>query len=88
VMQHDLTYTQDGADHRYVTSLVVEGDDSIHTAMAKTVGYPLGIAAKHILLGNIEEKGALIPTIKSIYQPVLEELESLGIKFIKEDQSF
>jgi saccharopine dehydrogenase (NADP+, L-glutamate forming) len=49
--------------------------------MAKTVGLPLGIAAKMILTGQIRLEGVYIPTIPEIYQPVLKELESLGIGF-------
>ena len=63
------------------SSLVVKGEDSVHTAMAKTVGLPLGIAAKLILEGKITETGLHIPVIASIYEPVLKELESHGIIF-------
>ena len=52
--------------------------------MAKTVGLPLGIAAKLILNGKINLKGLLIPTHKEIYEPVLEELEEHGIRFHEE----
>jgi saccharopine dehydrogenase (NADP+, L-glutamate forming) len=61
--------------------LIVKGEDSLHTAMAKTVGLPLGIAAKLILGGHITTTGLHIPVAKEIYEPVLKELEILGIKF-------
>ncbi|MFZ1451475.1 MAG: saccharopine dehydrogenase C-terminal domain-containing protein, partial [Ferruginibacter sp.] len=48
---------------------------------AKTVGLPLGIAAKLILNETIKLKGLHIPTIKELYEPVLNELETAGIKF-------
>lgn len=88
VMQHDIAFELNNKEHRHITSLVVEGDDSKHTAMAKTVGYPVAIAAKHILQGNIDVKGACIPVDIQIYEPVLNELEEYGIKFIKEDSSY
>lgn len=66
------------------SSLVVKGEDSLHTAMAKTVGLPLGIAAKLILNGTISLKGLHLPTKKEIYGPVLKELEEHGIKFHEE----
>jgi saccharopine dehydrogenase (NADP+, L-glutamate forming) len=50
--------------------------------MAKTVGLPLGIAAKLILNGSVNLKGLHIPISKEIYEPVLKELEEYGIKFI------
>jgi len=49
--------------------------------MAKTVGLPLGIAAKLILNGTIKLSGLHLPVIKEIYEPVLKELEELGIVF-------
>ena len=52
--------------------------------MAKTVGLPLGIAAKLILNGTIKLTGLHIPTKKEIYEPVLKELEGNGIKFHEE----
>ena len=53
----------------------------MHTAMAQTVGLPLGIAAKLILTGELNLKGVLIPVHKEIYQKVLPELEKEGIIF-------
>jgi saccharopine dehydrogenase (NADP+, L-glutamate forming) len=49
--------------------------------MAKTVGLPLGIAAKLILEEKIKLKGLQIPTRKEIYEPVLKELQQYGIVF-------
>ena len=60
---------------------MVKGENSLRTAMAKTVGLPLGIAAKFILNGMIQLTGLLIPTAKEIYEPVLKELENYTIKF-------
>ena len=47
--------------------------------MAKTVGLPLAIAAKLLLLNKIKSRGVVIPVVREIYQPILEELGSLGI---------
>jgi saccharopine dehydrogenase-like NADP-dependent oxidoreductase len=49
--------------------------------MAKTVGLPLGIAAKLMLQGKIKGSGLKIPVEKEIYEPVLEELRANGIAF-------
>ncbi len=81
VMQHDIAFEMDNEKYRVVSSLVVTGKDSVHTAMAKTVGLPLGIAAKLILNGTIKLSGLHIPIIKEIYYPVLQELEKNGIIF-------
>lgn len=63
--------------------LVVYGDDPIHTAMSKTVGFPIAIAARMYLRGEIALRGVQVPTRPELYQPVLRELETLGIQFIE-----
>ncbi|HNH23227.1 MAG TPA: saccharopine dehydrogenase C-terminal domain-containing protein, partial [Ferruginibacter sp.] len=67
--------------HSLKSCLVVKGEDSMRTAMAKTVGLPLGIAAKLILTDALKLRGLHIPTVKDIYEPVLKELETNGIRF-------
>ncbi|MEO6252928.1 MAG: saccharopine dehydrogenase C-terminal domain-containing protein, partial [Ferruginibacter sp.] len=81
VMLHEFEYELDGKHESLKSCLVVKGENSLQTAMAKTVGLPLGIAAKLILNETIKLKGLHIPTSKEIYEPVLEELENAGIKF-------
>lgn len=85
VMWHKFIYELNGEIHEKHSSMVVKGDDQTHTAMAKTVGLPVGITAKMILNGNIKEPGVHIPIKKSIYTPILKELEEYGIAF-KEKQ--
>lgn len=81
VMLHEIGYELNGEIKTINSSLVVKGEDSLRTAMAKTVGLPLGIAAKLILEEKIKLKGLHIPTRKEIYEPVLEELKQHGIVF-------
>jgi len=84
VMLHEIDYITGLQNYRISSSLIVKGENSLRTAMAKTVGLPLGIAAKLILNGTIQLKGLHIPTKKEIYEPVLKELETLDIKFHEE----
>lgn len=81
VMLHEIEYESEGVKNLVKSSLVAKGEDSIHTAMAKTVGLPLGIAAKFILNGTITTRGLHIPIVSSIYHSVLKELATLGIQF-------
>ncbi|HQV61638.1 MAG TPA: saccharopine dehydrogenase C-terminal domain-containing protein [Chitinophagaceae bacterium] len=81
VMLHEIVYSTGSQQSAVSSSLVVKGENSLRTAMAKTVGLPLGIATKLILSGKIKMTGLHIPTSKQIYQPVLKELELLGVKF-------
>ncbi len=60
---------------------MVKGKDNLRTAMAQTVGLPLGIAAILILKGKIPISGLQIPVCKEIYEPVLAELVKNGIEF-------
>ena len=85
VMQHQFEYrlpdNPASSVERITSSLVVKGEDQVYTAMAKTVGLPVAIAAGLILDGKIKTPGVLIPTIKEIYEPVMKELEHQGIRF-------
>lgn len=81
VMLHELEYELEGQKKSIRSSLVVTGENNLHTAMAKTVGLPLGIATKLILNGQLPLRGLHIPTAKAIYDPVLKELETYGIRF-------
>lgn len=78
VMRHLFKF---GENKQLESSMVVLGDDSNNTAMAKTVGLPIAIAAKLILNGEITEKGVLMPMTAGIYLPILKELEQYGINF-------
>ena len=81
VMLHEFEYAIKDQISTIKSSLVVKGENSLRTAMAKTVGLPLGIAAKLILNGTITTTGLHIPIVKEIYEPVLKELEQYHITF-------
>ena len=81
VMLHEFEYQLNGKTKTLKSLLRVIGENNTHTAMAKTVGLPLGIATKLILEGCINETGLHIPILPSIYEPVLKELERHNIVF-------
>ena len=81
VMQHLFGYEINGEKCQIESSLVVIGENQTYTAMAKTVGLPVGIAALKILTGEIKTPGVQIPISKEVYEPILKELEEYGIKF-------
>ncbi|MES2773192.1 MAG: saccharopine dehydrogenase C-terminal domain-containing protein [Bacteroidota bacterium] len=87
VMVHEIDYAIGEDETTLVSSLVVKGLDNLRTAMAKTVGLPLGIAAKLILNGTIQLTGLHIPIIKEIYNPVLAELQQNGISFTETEEA-
>jgi saccharopine dehydrogenase-like NADP-dependent oxidoreductase len=81
VMYHKIGYDLGGKQYQIDSSMVAMGDDQTYTAMAKTVGLPVAIAAIKILNEEITTPGVQIPLKKEVYEPILEELESFGIKF-------
>ena len=81
VMVHQFTYLLNGERRFIESSMVNLGDDQIHTAMSKTVGYPVGMCAKLILQDQVSERGVLLPTKPEIYDPILDELEKHGVVF-------
>jgi saccharopine dehydrogenase-like NADP-dependent oxidoreductase len=85
VMQHRFDYELNGELRHRISSLVIKGEDALHTAMAKAVGLPLAVAAKLLLQGKLTPRGVQIPIWQEIYEPVLEELKKLGIEFTEQD---
>lgn len=81
VMQHLFGYTLNSKNYVHTSSLVVKGENSVYTGMAKTVGLPVAIAARCILKGEIKLKGIQVPVLQEIYQPVLRELSKYDIVF-------
>jgi saccharopine dehydrogenase (NADP+, L-glutamate forming) len=85
VMLHEIGYRKEGQDRKITSQLVVTGDDSRSTAMAKTVGLPLAMAALQLLQEKIRLRGMQIPTHPEIYTPVLQALKKEGITFTDTD---
>jgi saccharopine dehydrogenase-like NADP-dependent oxidoreductase len=81
VMYHKFGYELDGETYQTDSTMVTLGEDQTYTAMAKTVGLPVAIAALAILNGNIKTPGVQIPITKEVYGPILKELEDYGIQF-------
>lgn len=86
VMYHEFEYELNEKMHKVTSSMVHIGEDQFKTAMANTVGLPIGICAKLILTDKIHLKGVFRPIDKVIYQPVLKELEEFGICFYEQEE--
>lgn len=85
VMWHRFRYVVEGSVQELQASLSVIGHDHRHTAMARTVGLPIAMACKLVLNGKLDDRGVLLPLKPAIYDPVLNELEKLGIVFHEEE---
>jgi len=67
--------------------MVEYGERGGHTAMAKSVGLPTGIAAKLILQGELPLTGCQLPTHATVRAKVLAELRAAGIVFSESTSS-
>ncbi len=82
VMHHEFEATLPGLPAQRIQSTLIDhgvpGQDS---SMARTVGYPVGIAAGLVAEGKIPQTGVLRPVHSEIYAPILAECRRLGIRF-------
>jgi len=88
VMYHKFGYELNGELKMLESSMVTKGRDKNETAMARTVGLPVGIATKNILNGNITTPGVQIPITPEIYQPMLAELAENDITFTEKEVEY
>ncbi len=82
VMQHEVGYSHRGRPHTLISSMVIKGENRELSAMAKTVGLPMAILTKLVLNKKIvPPHGVLMPSMPTVYKPVLAELAKWGIDF-------
>ena len=85
VLQHTFLAGYSDGHREVIRSRMLDfGSPSTDTSIARTVALPAAIAVEMIMKGEIKEKGVHIPVIRGIYEPVLNELETLGIKMTEE----
>lgn len=81
VLQHlFLAAYPDGSKEVIKSSMLDFGSPSSNTSVARTVALPAAIAVKMILEKKIRINGVHRPVIPQIYNPVLDELKTLGIE--------
>lgn len=73
-------------DERISSTLIDFGQPDGDTSMARTVSLPAAIATRLILTGRIVERGVWAPVTPGIYEPVLNELESMGIRCVEKTE--
>ncbi len=85
VMQHQfIVQHKDGTRERIRSSLIEYGSSKGDTAMSRTVALLAAIASNLILAGRLRLKGIQIPIVPELYNPILTELDELGIHFTEE----
>jgi saccharopine dehydrogenase-like NADP-dependent oxidoreductase len=81
ILVHEFAAVYADREESITSTLIDFGLTNGHSAMARTVGTPAAVGARLILEEEIDLTGVHIPVLPEIYQPVLEELERLGIRF-------
>jgi saccharopine dehydrogenase (NADP+, L-glutamate forming) len=85
VLQHIfMAQYADGRKEVIKSSMLDFGSPATNTSIARTVALPAAIAVKLILEGKIDVTGVCRPVIPQIYNPVLDELKTLGIEMKEE----
>lgn len=87
VLQHVfLAESRDGRRERITSTLIDFGIPHGDSSMSRTVGLPAAIGARLVLEGRIAETGVRVPVTPDIYEPILDELAALGIRFQEDRQ--
>lgn len=87
LMRHQLEYiSKEGRQQQFTASLLAQGEDGEDTALLKAIGLTAGAAAKMYLLNSLNAKGIHIPVSPEIYDPILNELDDLGVSFHIEEK--
>ncbi len=81
IIHNELLATFPHGQEKRAATLLVEGEPNGDSAMSRAVSLPAAIASRLILEGKIAMKGVRRPIHKTIYQPVLEEMDAFGFRF-------
>jgi saccharopine dehydrogenase-like NADP-dependent oxidoreductase len=79
VMHHEFVAEYADRKEEITSTMIDFGIPGDASSMARTVGLPAAIASRLILEGKIVRTGVVMPVTPDIYEPVLAELEELGI---------
>ncbi|KAJ7784692.1 Saccharopine dehydrogenase-domain-containing protein [Mycena metata] len=79
ILAHEVIAHRPGMPEEVHHSSLITYGTRKATAMARTVGLPVAIAALNVLDGKVAVRGVAGPTDSSIYNPVLRGLEEAGL---------
>jgi len=85
ILQHVFLAVYPGGKKEVIKSSMTDfGSPQTNTSISRTVALPAAIAVKMILEKKIEITGVHRPVLPQIYNPVLDELKTLGIEMKEE----
>ncbi len=84
VLRHAFIVERPGGRREKITSTMVDfGIPHGDSSMARTVSLPMAIGTRMLAHGELSLRGVVIPVMPELYQPVLAELETLGIRMVE-----
>ena len=81
IMQHEFIAEYPDRQEKITSTMTDYGIPRGDTSMSRTVGLPAAIAVRMVLQGKVKLTGVHRPVIPELYEPILAELEELGIGF-------
>ncbi|NLE73518.1 MAG: saccharopine dehydrogenase [Actinobacteria bacterium] len=81
VLKHEFVAEYGDFKEKITSTMIDFGVPGGFSSMNRTVGLPAAIGARMILEGRVHATGVQVPVVPEIYEPVLAELERLGIHF-------
>lgn len=85
VMQHTFLASYPDGKQEVIKSRMLDfGTLKTDTSVARTVALPAACGVQMILEGKITEKGVHIPVVPDIYNPILDQLETMNILMVEE----
>jgi len=82
LMKHEFVIEYPDRKEWISCTLIDFGIPNGESSMSRTVSFPVAIAIRLVLEGKIKLTGLQIPIVPELYNPILDELETLGIKFV------
>jgi len=84
-MQHLFLVRYPDGKREVISSRMLDyGSPATNTSIARTVALPASMAVKNILEGRIRLSGVYRPVLPELYNPILNELETVGIRMHEE----
>jgi hypothetical protein len=84
-MQHLFLVRYPDGKREVISSRMLDyGSPATNTSIARTVALPASMAVKNILAGRIQLSGVYRPVLPELYNPILNELETVGIRMHEE----
>jgi saccharopine dehydrogenase (NADP+, L-glutamate forming) len=88
ILQHEFTTESREGKRETVTSTLIDyGIPDGDSSMSRTVGLTAAVGARFIAEGRIQGVGVKVPVTPDIYNPILDELAGLGIRFEERRQA-